>query len=97
MSEEFMKIDDKIIVRDLAKRILEISQDNIQLVNANKWTRVNDLITTEPTILVWSEELPWDEIHSSDLELLCEDPFLREQEQKMRRKIYMWKHIDYEI
>lgn len=85
---------DKEIIIELAKQIEEIAELPEQKLKKEKWTKVNDLKSFHPTILVWEEELPWDEIyHLDELKLVCENDIAREQERYLRKKLFMWKYF----
>ena len=81
------------IIRDLAKRVAEIASDPVHEEKKQLWTKLNRLERVRPLIHVqaidksiWSELLPEDQFQ-------CEDPFMRKQEEMLRRKIYCWEHF----
>ena len=85
---------DKMIISDLAKEIKDISQKSEQHENKLHWQKINDLHGTLPTMLVWEDELPWDELEKeNELKLHCVSVFGREQEKILRRKLYLWNHF----
>ena len=83
---------DKIIIRDLAKRVAEIGNDPIQSKNREMWKKHNSLQRTKPMVLVfpegsWCELLPWEG------NLKCEDPALHGWEWHLKHLIYRWEHL----
>ena len=84
---------DKDTIRDLAKRVADIAALPVQQHKRELWTRINRLERVRPTIHVqaiaqsiWVELLPESELETTD-------PFCRQQEMALRRKIYCWEHF----
>ncbi len=84
--------DDRENLRRLASRWAEIAALPAQREKAALWQRLNDQESVRP--MVWINEIPWHEMNVDDeLTLRCDDPWAREQEQKMRRLLYQWDHL----
>ena len=82
---------DRDILRGLAGRIAEIAALDVQEENRRLHRGVNSLKMIRPVVLL--DELPWNQLNADgELTLQCEDPFLREVEQRLRRTLYQWKH-----
>ena len=84
---------DKSLIRDLGRRVAEIAADPIHEEKIEMWKRLNSLERVRPLIHVqaidwniWEELIPPDQLES-------EDPFVREQELELRKKIYCWQHF----
>jgi len=85
------------IVRNLAKRVYEISQEPQNIEKIKLWKDHNALIKTRPLILCIPENA-YDEILPGST-LKTTDPFLREYEWYLRSLIYHWEELgdDYVI
>ena len=82
---------DREILRSLAGRIAEIAALDIQKKNADMYRALNSLRPVRPVVLI--DELPWNQLEiSGELELKCEDEYLRSVERDMRRILYKWNH-----
>lgn len=72
---------DKTVIRELAKKYMELASLPVMADRKRQWKAVHDLQPERPVILF---ETAWiDEFVRPD-EILCEDPFLRRVEQSMR-------------
>lgn len=85
------------IVKDLAKRVYEISQEPQNIEKIRLWKDHNALVKTRPLILCIPENA-FDEILPKSI-LKTNDPFLREYEWYLRSLIYHWEELgdDYVI
>lgn len=84
--------EDKAILRDLAKRYMEIASLPRQQENIRKWRDLNSLRSSRP--LVWHNEICWNEMNVDDeLTLKTSSEFARRIESELRRNIYLWKHM----
>jgi len=82
---------DREILRALAGQIAEIAALDVHTETRKLYRAVNNLKMIRPVVLV--NELPWNQLNADgELTLHCEDPFLREVEQNMRRLLYRWNH-----
>ncbi len=87
-----MKTDDKQIIRALASRVAEIAALPIQAEKRTLWKRLNALSPVRPLVLI--DEIPWHEMDvDGSLTLQCEDGFLRQIENGLRRTLYRWQHF----
>ena len=84
---------DKIIIRDLAKKVNEIANRPIHEEKRDMWIRLNRLERVRPLIHVqaiapsiWVELVPGDQLQTTDA-------FCRSQEMVLRQKIYCWENF----
>lgn len=83
---------DKIIVRELAKRVAEIANLPIQEEKRRLWRKLNGLKPERPMVMI--DQVCWNEMNIDDeLTLLCEDPQCRAYEGQMRRTLFQWQHF----
>ena len=83
---------DKEIVRELAKRCMELATDEKQQKMNKRMLDTNDLKVVRPPVLI--DEIPWYQMNLDDeLTLLCEDPTARRVELEFRKMIYRRKHF----
>ena len=82
---------DVSIVRDLAKKVLEYSQDPDNDTKRDLWVCHNKLQQKRPMVLVFPEGA-WCEL-IPDRDLRCEDEKLREMEYKLRQTVYYAEHL----
>jgi hypothetical protein len=84
---------DTRIVRDLVRRVSEIAADSVNDVKRDLWTRLNRLERVRPLVhvqaIAWNI---WEELIPPDT-LAAADPFARQQELDLRRRIYCWDHF----
>ena len=84
--------NDYTVLRKLGTKIREISELPIQAEKRSLWKSNNDLKKVRP--LVYMDQLPWHEISKSDeMQLLCENTFLRDVEYSLRQILYRWNHF----
>lgn len=82
----------KEILRELAKRVLEISKHDFQKQVLKEWKALNALKPIRPMFTI--DQLPWSELNIADeLACRCEDPRLRAYEMHLRETIYRWEHM----
>ena len=74
------------ILRELAKKVAELSQRPVEENKRKLWTRHNDLKQTRPLIFI-DPENGWNELITQD-NLKCEIPLLRVWEMSLRKEIY---------
>ena len=80
------------VVRDLAKRVLEISEMPENIEKIKLWKDHNSLIKSRPMILCFPENAYEEIIPYSSL--IAKDPFLREYEWYLRSQIYHWEELN---
>ncbi len=79
-----MAAQDTIILRELARRYLEICARPRQAENRRLWRRHNSLKRTRP--LIYVRAFAWEEMPAS--KCVCQDPFLRAYENFFRRRLF---------
>jgi len=77
------------VIRELARRYVELTCKDVQAERRASWTRLNSLERTRPTVLatfgmhnVWCREVFGDAV------MECEDPFYRGHERWLRMQIF---------
>ena len=86
--------NDRNVIRGLASKWMELASLPVMNERKRLWKAVHDLKAERPVILV---ETDWIEDFVSESELLCQDPFLRTVEQKMRITIRQAEKLDDDI
>ena len=86
--------NDRNVIRELATKWRELASMPVMDERKRLWKAVHDLKAERPVILV---ETDWIENFVSESELLCQDPFLRTVEQKMRITIRQAEELDDDI
>lgn len=80
------------ILRKLAEAQAKVAALPVHQVKIELWRRMNEKDPVRP--MVWINEICWNEMNVDDeLNLLCEHPWAREQEQGLRRLLYQWNHL----
>ena len=82
---------DRLILRDLAKRVAEIAADPVQQERRDIWYAQNALQPIRPPVFV-SPEGAWVELLTTDV-LTCESDHARGIEMGLRRLIYPHEHF----
>lgn len=83
---------DKTMVRELAKKYMELISTEKQERMVKRFKDTNDLKVTRPPVLL--DEIPWYQLDTDDeLTCLCEDRLAREVELSFRNKLYYLKHF----
>ncbi len=75
---------DRDILRDLARRYLDICRKPVQQERRNLWRQHNSLKPTRP--LVYIRAFAWSEMPHSRCQ--CQDPFFRQHEEFFRRHLF---------
>lgn len=79
-------MDDRSIIRELAKRYKEIAEMDIQKENEKLYRRLNGLDPIRPVVLI--DEIPWNQFEGlEELRLLCNGEKERRVEEYLRREI----------
>ena len=87
-----MSANDKIIIRELAKKYMELATDEKQKDMNKRMLDTNDLKLTRPPVCI--DEIPWYQMDiEGELTCLCEDKGARGLETFFRRAIYRRKHF----
>jgi hypothetical protein len=79
-----MKDGDKRILRDLARRYVEVCARPAQTERRALWRRHNSLKDTRP--LIYVRAFAWGEMPQS--QCVCENPFARQYENEFRRHLF---------
>jgi len=83
---------DKDILRRLASEKAVVAALPVHARKAEMWQKLNDRQSVRP--MVWMNEICWNEMNVDDeLTLRCEGDWAREQEQVLRRELYLWRHM----
>lgn len=84
--------NDIIIVRELAKRYMEIACSEKQQRTNQRMKDTNDLKIVRPPVIM--DEIPWYQMNIDDeLTCLCQDPRARDLEYSLRIALYRWKYF----
>jgi hypothetical protein len=84
--------NDKDILRMLAEEQAKIAALPVHAEKAELWRRLNQLDAVRP--MVWINEIPWHEMNVDDeLTLQTTDPWARQVETSLRRRLYQWHHM----
>ncbi len=87
-----MTQNDKTIVRELAKRYMEMATSEKQQEMNRRMQANNDLQIVRPPVLL--DEIPWYQMDiDGELTCQCEDPGARGVENFFRIALYRWKHF----
>jgi len=87
-----MTQSDRRIVRELAKRYMELATDEAQGRMNQRMLDTNDLKLVRPPVLI--DEIPWYQMDiDGELDCLCEDPEARRVEHTLRTAIYRRRHL----
>lgn len=84
---------DKALIQELAKKVAGIASLPVHKEKRDMWVRINRLERVRPLIHVQAiDPSIWVELIPDD-QLQCVDPFCRDQEMSLRKKIYCWEHF----
>lgn len=80
------------IVRDLAKKYMEIAMSDKHVRMRQRFRDTNDLKIVRPPVII--EEVPWHEMnYNGELNCVCEDSTLREMEYEFRVALFRERHF----
>ena len=80
------------ILRPLLQQYAEIAALPVQDATRKLWLENNSRTGGRPMVLV--DQICWDEMDvDGSLRLECQDPYWRDVECDLRRKLYLWKHM----
>ena len=88
-----LKDDQYTLIRDLAKKVKEISLEPAQDALIRLWQQKNALVKVRPLVLCTPPEPAWQEMMPSE-GLTCQDPMLRMLERDLRMRIYRHEHFE---
>ena len=84
------------LLRKLAYQLSSIATSERNIANRKRWKNVNDRISERPVAMC--NTLPWNELNVNDeLTLQCDNKFMQNIEQDMRRQIYLHQHMPLDI
>lgn len=87
-----MSANDKKIIRELARRYMELATDSKQQEMNRRMRATNDLELVRPPVLI--NEIPWYQINiDGELDCFCEDERARKLELELRKALYRRKHF----
>lgn len=91
-----MSNHERQIVRDLAAAVAELAQLPIQQERYDAWVRNNGLRPNRPMVYMAEAEMPWGEIAAAcpDVRCQCQDPDLQAIEGRLRRKLFIARHLE---
>ena len=86
-------MNEREIVRDLARQYAEIAFSEESARKAANWGRLNALDSgARPPVIL--DQLPWNEFaQEEELRLLCSDPLLRDMEKYFRGELFRVRHF----
>ena len=83
---------DKKVLISLAQKKADIADNPVHSEKIKQWTNLNNLKKVRP--LVWINEIPWYEMNvDNELTLITQTPFSKYLEDRLRKTIYLWKHM----
>lgn len=87
-----MTQDDKLIIRELAKKYMELATDEKQQKINKRMLDTNDLKPTRPPVMI--NEIPWYQMDiDGELRCLCSDQRAKDVEFFLRSSIYRRKYL----
>lgn len=87
-----LKAKDRVVLRDLAARVAEVTARPVQRETISHWKALNGLRSVRPMVMI--DEIPWHEMDvDGELALTTEDPDCRRLETGLRRTLYAWRHM----
>lgn len=83
---------DKEVLRKLGQQYMDIATLPVHREKIELWKALNRGKMQRPMVCI--DQLPWNELNTNgELTCLVDNPFFREIELDLRRKIYMWNHF----
>lgn len=87
-----LKNEEIIALRTLAHEYMEVASLPKQREKMELWKAFNRHESCRPMVLI--DQLPWNELNGDgELTCVCEDPFLRDIELRLRKLLYQWRHF----
>ncbi|MEI7905218.1 MAG: hypothetical protein WCI43_07390 [Candidatus Firestonebacteria bacterium] len=84
--------NDKKVLGELGKKYREAAELSAHKETMRLWKKLNGLKPERPMVTI--DQLPWNELNiNGELDLRCEDRYLREVEFSLRRELYQWNHF----
>jgi hypothetical protein len=86
------KKDDRTVLRELARQVAQIAALPEQQTTVARWKALNGLKPVRAMVMI--DQIPWHEMDvDGELALGTEDEFCRRLETRLRRTLYLWKHM----
>jgi hypothetical protein len=82
---------DVFIIRDLARRVADISVQPVQEEKRDLWRKLNALRPVRAMVMI--DQVCWNEMDDDELSLQCLDEECRRYEMNLRRILYQWRHF----
>ena len=83
---------DRSLLRGLAAQVAEVAALPVQQESIERWRRLNRLERVKP--MIWINEIPWHETDvNGELTIRTEDAWCQVQEERLRRTLYLWRHM----
>jgi hypothetical protein len=83
---------DREVLRRLAREVADIAPLSDQTDTIALWKGLNGLKPVRPMVMI--DQIPWHEMDvDGELGLRCTDDFCRGLETRLRRSLYLWKHM----
>lgn len=87
---------DRETLRRLAADYAAAAADPVNVRRAEAWRALNDLEPVRPMLFV--NEYPWNELDvDGELACVCAEPEAREVESFLRRALYQWRHVSFDL
>ena len=87
-----MNSRDILIIRELAKRVVELAQSDQHVKMRKRFCDTNDLKIVRPPVII--EEIPWHEMNfDGSLDCVCEDEEMRKIEYFLRKSLFREKNF----
>ena len=94
--EHTLSQNDIDLLRRLGSEVANIAALPVQSDTANLWRLLNDLENCRPLIAVY--QIPWHEMNiDNELTLKADNEWAREAETVLRRTLYQWSHIRWDM
>jgi hypothetical protein len=87
---------DRLILRELGRRVAEIGNDPVNRDRARLWNQLNHLQASRPMVYIWQRvaNVPWGELDvDGELTLRTGTSFARELETELRQRLYRFTHL----
>lgn len=84
-------VHDVNILRELASRTAEVAALPVQEEKRRQWRSLNGLEPERPMVMI--DQVCWNEMNRSELDLHCADQDCRAYEEFLRTQLYQWNHF----
>ena len=91
MTDSNISLKDRDILRRLGAELAEAAADPVNDTRREVHRRIDRMEPGRPSIMIFQE--PWNELNvGGELDVRCEDDFLRGIERGLRMTLYKWRH-----